>query len=347
MNSLLRFENIIKSEIINKKILFLILIISMMGILIPNTFSQLTFTHMFGTEGNERVQFKKPTGIALDSEGKIYVADFGNKRIQILDFLGNFDSFIQLEGKPHGIEIAGDKIYVAIWSDDSYIDIFNKNGIKLSSIVGFKEPGDIAIDKDGKIFVTDYGTGEIKIFNAYGNLLRILTTPPTYNNLDVKLTGIALDAFGNIYVADHLNGRIMKLDSFGNFLLELIIPNDKGKKFFKPTNIEINHDGDIFVTDVLNRVIVFNSNGDFRYTFGESGKNAGQFSGPHGITFDDFGHIYVIEFQNHRVQIFNIVDSTQLPQNMTEQEEIYKVVLSKLISWFEYIINYMKSIFNE
>lgn len=318
----------------------------MIGLLIPYAFGQLTFSHILGTEGNGTLQFKKPAGIAVDNkEGKIYVAEFENKRIQVLDFSGNFDSFIYLEGNAHGVEIEGNRIYVAIWSDESHVDIFNKNGTRLSSISGFESPGDIAINNSGKIFVTDYGTGEIKIFNPYGDLLKTLTIPPTSNNIDAKPTGIALDVFGDIYVADYLNDRVMKMNSSGNFLFELIVPDVEGGKFSKPTNLEINSKGDIFVTD-RHRVLVFNSNGDFLYTFGELGKDAAQFSGPHGIAFDNSGNIYVAEYDNHRIQVFNTLDSSQIHQNITEQKEIREVDVSKSISWFDSIINYIKSIFN-
>ena len=55
-------------------------------------FGQLEFMDMFGEKGNSTSNFDSPAGIALDEEGKIYVADFNNKRIQIWDFSGNFDS---------------------------------------------------------------------------------------------------------------------------------------------------------------------------------------------------------------------------------------------------------------
>jgi len=318
----------------------------MIGLLIPHAFGQLTFSHMFGTEGDGTLQFKSPAGVAIDSEGKIYVADFKNSRIQVLDFSGNFETFFHTEGRAHGVEISNDKIYVAVWSDNPHIEIFDKNGTKISTIPGPELPADIAIDSFGKIYVTDYRTGIIQIFSPSGSLLKTLTVPSTSHGVEARLVGITLDHLGNIYVTDFLNHRVMKLDSSGNFLFEFIVPLEGGGKFDRPTNVEINPDGNIFVTDNSDRVLVFNSNGDFLYTFGESGKNAGQFSAPHGITFDNSGHVYVSEYGNHRIQIFDMLNSSQMPQNMTEQEEIRKAELSKSISWFDYVINYFKSIFN-
>ena len=51
-------------------------------------FGEWKFLNSFGTMGDGTTNFNSPTGIALDQEGKIYVADFGNNRIQIFDFSG-------------------------------------------------------------------------------------------------------------------------------------------------------------------------------------------------------------------------------------------------------------------
>ena len=40
------------------------------------------FLYQFGTEGKSEVQFKHPTDVAINKAGEIYVADFGNDRIQ-------------------------------------------------------------------------------------------------------------------------------------------------------------------------------------------------------------------------------------------------------------------------
>ena len=307
---------------------------------------QLILSHTFGTEGDGIMQLKKPAGIAVDGDGKIYVADFHNDRIQIFNFDGSFDSFINLDGRVHGIEIADDKIYVVKWFGGNeqltefdelpHIEILHKDGTKISSIPGPKKPVDIAIDNFGKIYATDYLTGTIQIFNPSGSLLKILTVPSVLDKTETsndkctdeivcsknaKLTGITLDPSGNIYVTDFLNHRVIKLDSSGNILFEFKVPPEEGGNFSRPTNVEINDlTGDVFVTDNSDRVLVFNSSGNFLYSFGESGHGLGQFSAPHGITIDDFGYIYVAEYSNHRIQIFYPVDSFQISPNIAEQE---------------------------
>lgn len=305
---------------------------------------------MFGTQGNGELEFHKPTGIALDDKGKIYVTDFYNSRIQIFDSSGKFDSFIFIDGtggdRPHGIDIEKNKKYLAIWSNDNpRVDIFDENNNKNSSFesgsVG-QGPADVAIDKFGKIYVTDFKTGSIQIFDSSGILLNTIILPHA-KDMTVNLTGIDLDDLGNIYVSDYRNGKIIKLDSFGNFLLEFFVPSEMGT-FHKPTNLSIDPNGFIFVTDNSDRLLVFDSFGNFQFSFGQSGEAPGNFSDPHGIAFDNFGLAYVVEYSNNRVQIFNILQPFEISQDTYHQEKSAKHISEQL--WFDEFYDLLELFFS-
>lgn len=51
----------------------------------------------FGESGNGDGQFSRPAGVAVDDEGYIYVADWGNERVQVLDPDGSFQ--LKLRGQ--------------------------------------------------------------------------------------------------------------------------------------------------------------------------------------------------------------------------------------------------------
>jgi len=304
-----------------------ITVVAMIGMMVPSVFAQFTgsvnesiifsqIIETFETKENGKMQFEHIGGIAVDKDGKIYAADFGNFRIQIFDAYGVFNSFIAVDGRPHGIEVVEDKVYVAVWGkpiahEGSHIELFFTNGTKITSFSGPLKPGDIAINNLGNIYVTDYhGSGTIHIFDSSGNLLEILTAPLTLDGKNAILTGITLDNLGNIYVTDYGHDRVMKLDSSGDFLFEFILPL-KEQKFEAPNNIQIDSGGNFFVTDRLDRVLILDSSGDFLYSFGEPGNDGGQFMGSHGVTMDNFGRIYTAEWVGSRIQIFNITNSIQ------------------------------------
>ena len=55
--------------------------------------------------------FDDPHGIAMDAEGRVFVADRGNSRIQIFDSNGELEAIWTQFGKPSGLVIAGDILY--------------------------------------------------------------------------------------------------------------------------------------------------------------------------------------------------------------------------------------------
>jgi NHL repeat-containing protein len=61
------------------------------------------FIKSWGARGSEPGQFNSLHGIALDAQGNVYVADAGNKRIQIFDGDGTFKSAITTVGTPYAI----------------------------------------------------------------------------------------------------------------------------------------------------------------------------------------------------------------------------------------------------
>ncbi len=73
-----------------------------------------TFIKEWGGTGSEPGQFLVPHALALDSQGRLFVADRDNNRIQIFDQDGNFlDEWTQF-GRPSGIHIAADDtLYVS------------------------------------------------------------------------------------------------------------------------------------------------------------------------------------------------------------------------------------------
>ena len=60
------------------------------------------FVKSWGSKGTEPGQFATVRAIAVDAQGNVYVADSGNKRIQVFDSNGTFKTQITNVGTPPG-----------------------------------------------------------------------------------------------------------------------------------------------------------------------------------------------------------------------------------------------------
>jgi len=76
--------------------------------------------------------------------------------------------------------------------------------------------------------------------------------------------------------------------------------------FDRPTEVAVSKTGKIYVLDgANNRIKIFNRKGEILFSFGRSGKGAGEFHNPVGMEIDNQENIYVADTGNQRIQIFD------------------------------------------
>ena len=117
---------------------------------------------------------------------------------------------------------------------------------------------------------------------------------------------------GEVYVADFYNDRVVVFDSEGNYQRVIgvsgrVLPG----RLHYPTDLAW-VDGRLVVADAYNnRIQVFTPDGDPVSRWGGflgsgiPGSSPGSFRVATGVATDSAGHIYVADFENHRVQIFD------------------------------------------
>jgi DNA-binding beta-propeller fold protein YncE len=122
------------------------------------------FLLTWGKLGSGPGEFSAPHGLAMDKEGRLYVADRNNNRIQIFDQQGKFLGEWRQFGRPSGIFITrDDMLYVADSLSSEKNNPGFKNGIRWGHIsdgkvIGYIPWGEynaiegVAVDKDGNIF---------------------------------------------------------------------------------------------------------------------------------------------------------------------------------------------------
>ncbi len=136
------------------------------------------FIKAWGKEGTGPGEFNNPHSLAMDSKGRLFVADRGNSRIQIFDQDGKFLEEWRQFGRPSGVFIdKNDVLYVADSESNMARNPGFRRGIRIGSV------------KDGKVtaFIPD------PVLNPGQGL------EPTNGT---AAEGVAADDAGNVYGAE-------------------------------------------------------------------------------------------------------------------------------------------------
>lgn len=277
---------------------------------------------VIGREGVDDGELSSPTGITLDKDGNIYVADTDNHSIQKFDKSGMFLARWggepgSQEGQfyyPRGLAVGpGDVMYVAD-SGNNRVQKFDLEGNaqkawgkfgfawRGADMGRFDVPWGITTDQDGNVYVSDTSNARIQKFQADGQPLLKWGRDGSFDGAFFFPRGVAVDFVGNIYVADEGNTRIQKFDTRGSFLTKWGREGSGPGQFKSPWGIACDGIGNVYVVDSGNhRIQKFDGNGTFLCSFGNRGKTEGQLNFPYGIAVDKEGCVFVVDSGNNRV----------------------------------------------
>jgi sugar lactone lactonase YvrE len=114
------------------------------------------FIKFWGTKGAGPGELNLPHNIAMDSEGRLYVADRTNKRIQVFDQDGKYLDQMTQFGAPAAIFITkDDTLYVVAGAPENRLTVGTKDGKVLSRVEGLNAPHWVAVDSSGAVYVAE------------------------------------------------------------------------------------------------------------------------------------------------------------------------------------------------
>jgi sugar lactone lactonase YvrE len=114
------------------------------------------FIKCWGTKGSGPGELNLPHNIAMDSEGRLYVADRTNKRIQVFDQDGKYLDQMTQFGAPAAIFITkDDMLYVVAGAPENWLTIGTKDGKVLDKVEGLNAPHWVAVDSSGAVYVAE------------------------------------------------------------------------------------------------------------------------------------------------------------------------------------------------
>ncbi|MGC8579202.1 MAG: SMP-30/gluconolactonase/LRE family protein [bacterium] len=145
-----------------------------------------------------------PTGIAYDSfNGLLYVGNYLNGTLSIIDNLGNVSTFaIGLSGPMGVVLLSPGNLYVANSSNGTVAKVVQGSGVDIFAS-GFGLPIGLALDSQSNLYVADQNAGMIFTISPTGVVSPYVRVDSPY--------GIAFDSNGNLFVSDTKNKQIKEI----------------------------------------------------------------------------------------------------------------------------------------
>src|SRR5437016_6428649 len=243
---------------------------------------------------------EEPSGVALDSQGNLFISDSNNRRIRRVD--------------------ANTQIITTVAS-------------------GLTNPSRIALDSAGSLFIADsYAQQVYRVDAATGITTTVAGNgfrdgccsggfsgdggPATSAELNVP-NDVVVDNTGNLYIADYSNGRIRRVDAATQVITTVAgngtvaFSGDGGPAtsaaLFGPAGIAVDGAGNLFIADTFNfrirRVdaatqVITTVAGNGAYSFSGDGgpAAASQLSNPQSVAVDSAGNVFIADMSNNRIR---------------------------------------------
>jgi len=264
---------------------------------------------------------KEPRGAAVDSLGRLWVADFGNSRLRLFDSTGGYLGGWGGPGNgtygfhdPCAVAIRGEDLYVAdTWN--GRIQSFTISGQWKATIAGLSAPRGIATAGDGTVWVSDTGNHRVIAYDA------LLRNPREFGKKGsgpgefAFPIGITVDASGRVFIADTGNHRVVRLGPDGRFQTAWPVPGwERPGDAFLAADV----DGSLYVTDPgqAEELLKFDPTGGV-VERRSTDDNGNRFSLPTGLALDPTKRVlYVVSSGT------NAVSAIRLPERPSDERKV-------------------------
>ena len=251
-----------------------------------------------------------PEGVAVDSEGNLYIADTGDNRVRRVDAVTGIITTIAGTGEDGESGDGGP-------ATEASLD----------------RPTSVAVDVEGNLYIADTGNNRVRRVDAATGIITTVTGTGErgYGGDGGRATkaalswptGVAVDANGNLYIADSENRRVRRVDTTTGIINTIAGTGEYGysgnggpaaeAEFGYPEGVAIDVEGNLYVAETgNNRVrrvdattgIITTVTGVERPGYdGDDGPTvAASPNDPSGVTVDIEGNLYIADTGNNRVR---------------------------------------------
>ena len=290
--------------------------VPMLNSVAPGRLGAPVFSHyIYGGFGDEALN--KPMFATL-ANGRAYVSDTNNHRVQVFseagDFLFRFGERGSGQGEffyPYGIVVGPDgSIYVAdMYRND--IQVFTAEGEYLRDFLADSEarellsgPGGMHLDDSGRLFVANVNRGNVEVFDlAQEEHVMTVGIPG-----DVFApNAVTVDNDGYIYVSDTGGERVVVYNPDGTRPVRVINGSTEGygqSVLSNPRGVGVRGDWIFVVSNMSHSVHVFDKEGKEIFSFGKQGDRQDEFMHPNGVFVDRRGRLLITDSIGGRIAVY-------------------------------------------
>lgn len=226
--------------------------------------------------------FNTPSGLALDGDGNLYVADTGNHAIRKISKQGAVTTLAG-DGTPGYRDGAGAQAQ-------------------------FDGPMGVAVSRRGRVFVADTYNDRIRVIEPDGTVSTLAGNgrpgladgAAAIAQFDTP-TALALDAQGLLWVADTRNKALRRVEPDGDVSTLNLVPDTDGQSpLARPAALAITHDGLLYVADqAMGMTFQIRRDGNWVVLSGDTQDQ--RLSRPAGLALSGDGSLYVTDATSHRL----------------------------------------------
>lgn len=222
-------------------------------------------------------KIKDPIAVALDGEGKLYVANSSPNQVVVLSQSGRYLSTLRGLNTPNSLAVDAEGRIMVGSKEQGSVSVYGADftpQFKLGKGDGeFFQPNGICTDSSSQIYVVDRGADLIRKYDSSGLFLGSLGSPGNANGQFHRPVSMAIDEeAGEIIVLDRQlvpgtsreGARVQHFNIAGSFLRSFTRNGNDEGGMVRPEGITVDGVGRIYVTDTyMNAVLVYDKIGTF------------------------------------------------------------------------------------
>jgi DNA-binding beta-propeller fold protein YncE len=195
---------------------------------------------------------------------------------------------------------------------------FNSDGASTHVFTTDRYVTSMAADSAGNLYFPPRSGDGVEVISNSGTFVKRIGE----TELDFAVV-VGIDEQDNLFVAKDFPNRIVRFNSSGTFVQQWGEEGDGLGQLIQPEAIVIYNDYLYVADSERDKILVFSTDGTFITEWGESGTGNGQFSYPVDLALDSAGHLYVSDYSNSRIQVFDLSSSVPTVPPPSEKSRLY------------------------